>query len=224
MKDSKTEKIFNYSIGCVGVIGVLVTILTLVVAMTQPTQVIAIINQVAGITSTPVMIVVTQISSFQPLPEILPTYTPYPTYTPPPTSTTPIAEAQVFNKQGFLIELIECRGEGRITCLLKITNSEDQDRNVFMGNGRLIDNLGNESLASNHALGNQSWGSGNLYCYSLISNAPTNAQINFSGVSEESISITVLRFNFGYCNDPAYETIESNPGIGVEFRNILIKK
>lgn len=88
MKGTKLDKAFSYGIGCVGLVGVLATVITLFVAITQPTQVISVLQQVAGLTPTAVLIVVTSEVDSASVPTKFPTYTLPPTYTPLPTYTT----------------------------------------------------------------------------------------------------------------------------------------
>jgi len=211
MKDTKVDKIFNYGIGCVGIIGVLITIITFIVAITQPTQVIAIINQASGITQTPLIIQVTAIGSNQSTPVTLPTYTPYPTDTPLPTSITPVAGGQVFKKQGFVFELIECKGENNITCYLKVTNTESQDKTLYICDGILIDDLGNEYKGSRFWLG-VNWGDGSAW-NTLIPNVSYNSSIEFQNVNQSATTIAVLRFS----NTQSEEFI-------IEYRNIIIQR
>jgi len=221
MKDNKAEKIFNYSIGCVGIIGVLVTIIALIVAITQPTQVIAIINQVSGITQTPLIIQVTAIGSGQATPETLPTYTPYPTYTTLPTyvipsSSTIAPSSQIVETRILIIELVECiRQNENITCHLKITNIDSKDKLIILYSANLFDDLGYEYAANNYVLGNKS---GNAATHTSISNVTNSAELLFRDVSPNAQSVSLLVFRL--CDEENRLDFD----VEIEFRNIPITK
>lgn len=100
-QQSRWEKLFNYSIGCLGLVGVLATVIALLVTLAQPTKVVVWLQRYASLpTPTPIIITMPPTESSvvpvsdpasPPTHTPLPTYTPYPTHTalPAPTSTLP---------------------------------------------------------------------------------------------------------------------------------------
>jgi hypothetical protein len=109
-----------------------------------------------------------------------------------------------------------------VTCYLMITNTESQDRQLFIRSARLIDNSGNDHVWVKYTLGSETtfqYSDEGGVVITLISNAPTSAKLSFLNIPQDTISITVLTFQCGtWSQDNAEITF------AVYFRNIIIKR
>ncbi|MCI5209189.1 MAG: hypothetical protein D3910_10430 [Candidatus Electrothrix sp. ATG2] len=98
--------------------------------------------------------------------------------------------------EGFTFELLECKKAGSVTCYFMITSNEQDKKLDIQGSyrpSRIFDDLGNEYFATRAQLGNRSANQGVESL--LIAGIPTKASVNFSKISSQAGTISLLELN-----------------------------